>query len=486
MVCLMLMSLVLASTPPSPGAERLVRTAAALESSSPAPLRQHVQARAWIALANTALGGDPPEGPPQAALPSTTLIADWALACVDAASTFPPNAKATASAEAQVEEVAHLLMLADPSEAARTLVRGGELALAGGNLEKAKELAMRAGARVEWAQNPLGSGTGSLATLLAALGECEMLKRLGNDVPAQSRALVAAAAATDPRCAEVFESLLRDPESHFDSRENAGRLLHELRLVASAPVAEALLRFTPSIVETPALNLLLAQTLLAGGQIEKGMVLIGGEEGIRQLTTSDRARTLLARAIGLARAGELAAARAEIPKIGGIDRRFFAAVQIDSRLLDRGEITAAEVLHEFTTFRAVRTVALDPLLATVAPRPTRLDRVMEAVVSSGRFDLAATLLKPLFKAPGQTGDDWLEFRIALLARSLAAADKDNLAAWGATIEATTQLTRIDSQAKALAAIAVCWQSAHPHDDLPAELRKTLQSAIESIALAPEQ
>jgi hypothetical protein len=138
------------------------------------------------------------------------------------------------------------------------------------------------------------------------------------------------------------------------------------------------------------------------------------------------------------------------------------------------------------TLRAVRTTALDRFLPRISSRPMPIDRVMDAVVKSGRFELAATLLTPLFAPSNQTGDDWLDRRIALLARAVAKAAPHDNDAWARLISSVSWCARIDSQVRALAAIAMCWNSARPEDAFPQDLRDALSTAIEAIALGRHQ
>lgn len=479
---LLLVFTVSASLPAS-GAERFLASASALEASSSAPAAQRIEAQAWLAITRTLLKNQQPEGPPTTALTSTLLMETWGVACVEAAATFPASKATSTAAFAQANEVARLLILAAPSRAARVLVFGGEFALAQDDHTLATNFASRAGNLVDWKANPSGSGNGSLASLLAALSECDHLRRLGTNVAHADRALVIGAVAVQPACAATFETLLDHDDLH--STESAARLLHELNLSSSAHAAAMLAQRTPALEKVPALRLLLAETLMRGGDLAGGLQTLGGPDVLASLRGREQASIMLARALGMAHNGDAKAARETLPMIGGIDNRFFAAIAIDSRLLDRGEREPADVLKDFSTLRAVRTGGLDPYLGAIGAHPSRIDRVLNATIASGRWDLIATLLHPLFQAKGQSGDDWLEERLALLARGLVAAELDDPAAWSALAEAIARLDRIDSQVKALCTLGAWWHALKGDAPLPNSVRVALQSTLEAIAIAPQ-
>ena len=483
MLAHLLVSFTLSAPLAGGGAERLLASASALEASSSDSLAKQIEAQAWLAITRTLLNNDPPQGPPDTALTSALLIEAWGVACVEAAAALPASEATSTSAFAQVNEVARLLILASPSGASRTLVFGGELALAQNDHDRAKNVANHAGNLVDWKANPSGSGNGSLASLLGALGECELLARLGTNVSRADRALVAAAAAAQPACEATFKTLLAHDD--LTSTEGAARLLYELHQTSSSHAAALLAQRMPALIDIPALRLLLAETLFRGGDLEGGMKTLGGPDALAAFRGREQANLALARAVGMARNGDAKAARETIPRIGGIDNRFFAAIETDSRLLDRGELEPADVLKDFATLRAVRTAGLDPFLGSIAAHPTRLDRVVKATIASGRWELMATLLTPIFQAKGQSGDDWLERRLACLARGLAASGTVSPAAWSSLVEAVARLDRVDSQVQALCTLAAWWHSLQGDAPLPDAMRSTLQSTLESIAVAPQ-
>jgi hypothetical protein len=480
MLSSILLSLAISATPNASGAARLLTTASTIEASSSAPLRQKIKAQAWLAVTTASLQGDPAQGPPPHAITSTSLLTEWGVTCLEAASSLPNSPETISYAFAQADEAIRLLATDNPPGAARVCVLAGELAFALNKTKRAREFAIHAGDLVEWRANPIGSGNGSLAMLLASIQECDLLSRLGEGVPASHRAQVAAAAATQPACAASFKELLNN--TTFDATESVARLLYELHATGSAEAATQLAARCPAVKEFPELQLLLTQILMLGGDLEGGYAMLGGKDLIDNLRSGDRAQVLLAQTIGMARTGELVAARDAIADIGGIDRKFFAAIEIDSRRLDRGEIEPSEVLADFTTLRAVRTGGLDPFIAAIATHPNRLDRVAQVAVASGQWDLLGTLLKPLFQAKGQSGDDWLEQRIAFLARTLSRTNTQLPDAWSAMISQASALTRVDSQVEAICAMAAWWHAAFGDAPLSEEMQAALISTLETIAL----
>ena len=493
MLNLILTSLLMAAigqtTPdaPSPGALRLLRTANALETSSVAPLRQRTVAGAWIATATAAIGGEPPQGPPDSVTATPELMATWANACIDAAATGPLDTTAVAYAEVQAETIIRLLSDVDatgteppdPKALAGVFLLAGELALADGNTTAAREYAQRSAATLDWHENLTIEGASSLGMLLARLHDTASISKLADGIPASQLPELVAASASQPGCASVTAALMKNPALLEGGR--SAHLLHELNLVHASEATSLLLSADPSITKNPALLLLAVQTFLSDGKTDEGLDLLGGKASLEKLRGRDLFMIRSAMAMGQARNGEFAAAKALIQQLGRIDARFFVLVELQSRMLAKGDIPPAKVLGGIDTLRSVRTTALDPLLPTIASRPTRLDRVMEAVVASERFALAATLLTPLFAPGNQTGDDWLDRRIALLARALAHSAPLDDQAWETLIRSIPWCARIDCQVRAMASIAMCWNMARPKDALPASIREALSATIEAIA-----
>jgi len=481
-----------AAQDPSPGALRLVRTASSLVSSSVVPPRQSTVAEAWIATARAAIGAAPPEGPPDSVTATPQLMATWASAAIDAAGAGPEQPQAFAYAQVQAQTITRLLQDVDttgteppdPEALARVLLLQGELALVSGDTTAAAEHAHRSATTLLWRENVTIQGITSLATLLARLKDCEGLRKLAQGVHSSQLPEVAAAAASQPACSETAAELIRDPRLLHGAR--AALLIDQLNQVHASEAMNLLLQLDPALLDTPALRILAVQTFFTDGRLERGLEILGGREILEKLQGRDRTSTLLAMARGHARNGEFTEALALVPKIGGIDSRFLALVAIQSRMLEEGAIEPPEVLESIDSLKSVRTAALDTLLPTIASRPTPLDRVMDAVIASGRFQLGATLLNPLFSPPNQTGDDWLDRRIALLARSLARNGTSDEDAWATLIQYVPWCSRIDQQVRALCVIAMCWSHAHPEAPLPPGVRTALTNAIESIATSRHQ
>lgn len=478
--------------PPSPGALRLIRTAEALESSIPAPLQQRTVASAWIATATAAIGGEPPDGPPDSATASPELMAVWASSCVDAAAAGPLNASGVAYAEVQVETIARLIgdvdktgtEPPDPRALARVLLLGGDLALANGNTAEAKTFADRSATALDWKENLVIQGTSSLGTLFAQLGDCASIEKLAQNVPPSQIPALIASSASQPTCADTTTRLLKTPSLLKAGR--IGLLLHELNLVHGGAATELLLKQDPTIQDNPALRILAVLTLLSDGRIDAGLQLLGGQKILDRLKGIDKPRVFRALSWGYARNGDFDKAMQQLPMVGGFEYRFFTLIEVQSRMIEKGVLKPDKVLASFETLRAIRTTALDPFLPRITARPMPIDRVIGAVVESGRFKLAATLLTPLFAPSNQTGDDWLDRRIALLARAVAKSAPQDDEAWAKIISSVSWCSRIDSQVRAIASIAMCWNSSRPNEALPDSVRDALSSAIEAIATGKHQ
>ena len=499
MINLILSTILLASmsgqnTPqaPSPGALRLIRTASALTSSSVAPPRQLTVAEAWIATARADIGAEPPQGPPDSVTATPQLMATWASSAIDAAAASPLASSAVAYAQVQTETIARLLQDVDatgteppdPKALARVLLLASELALVSGDTTAAGELAHRAAATRNWRENITIHGITSLSTVLARLKDCQGITKLSQSIPPSQLPEVIAAAATQPTCEALTAELIKNPALGEDGR--TALLIDQLNRVHASAATDLLLAQSPEVMKTPALRLTIARTFFEDGKFDRGLEIIGGNTILERLQGRDRALMYLAMAQGHARNGDFEKALALIPQIGGIDTRFYALVAIQSRMLAQGAIEPNQVLDGIKTLRSVRTTALDQWLPTIATRPTPMDRVMDALLQSGRFELGATLLTPLFSPSNQSGDDWLDRRIALLARALANSKPQEDDAWATLIEHVSWCARVDQQVRALCTIAMCWQSARANDPLPDTVRSALSKAIEAIATGNNQ
>ena len=485
----MLASVSVANPPEvSPGAKRLLGAAEAIRASTPAPDLAQTIARGWLATSTAAIGGNPPAGPPDSVTANPERMAIWAIACVESAAAAPPGADGTAYAESQVELIARLLgdvartdtEPPNPAALAKVLYLGGELAYARGDLEAARTLATRSGETMDWSHNVLVAETGSLALLLARLNMCSELERMAANAPSEQMVEIIVASATSSNCAETTKTLLEHPRLITHRREIL--LLKELREVRAATAVSDLITLHPSVTDSPKGRLMASQGLLAGGRLEEGMKLLGDPSIIQRMGGKDRIATLSAMASGEALQQQWAKARQLLQPVASNQLGLYAIIELEGQMLEAGAIQPPNVLKGLISFASIYTFALDPMMPLVGQRPTRLERVLEALVRSDRIELVMTLLKPKFQAVGQTSDLWLEQRIGVIANALVRAEYSGIEAWKTLILESGQLRTVDSQVRALSVLATCWAAAHPSDDLPSELRDAITEMIETITL----
>ena len=471
----------------APGTLRLVQTAQSLKDSSDAPSRQINIAHAWIATTTADVGGVPPQGPPDSLTATPRLMADWAISTIIAASQLGLGESAVAFAESQIACISTLLKDVDrtgteppnPYALAQVQLCAAELAWVRGDTETAAKMALASGETLSWRKDVFVTDSIRLSRLLAKLGRCELLERMAKNAPTQELPSLIASAASHQSCQPIALELITDPSLKIPGRlEN---LLYELKKVHGGATTQELIQQFPDILNTPQNRLAVTEILLTDGRIERGLEILGGEKILPRLKGYDSTDIHLALCLGYAKNGQLDKARAMINSIKGLDARFTALVEIDSRKLLNNTLTAPDVLKEFTTLRFLRPTAMDIFLPLIAKRPLPIDVVMSALMSSNRFELAATVLQPLFAPENQTGDEWLEKRIGIIANSLAISDPNNNEAWSELVRVISRCSHIDSQVKALCSIASAWNRSRPSDDLPDLIKETLDQSVMRIA-----
>ncbi len=472
----------------APGTLRLVETAQSLTDSSDAPLLQIHSANAWLATTTADIGGVPPKGPPDSVTATPRSMADWAMSCINAAAALGNNQRAVAYAQKQTTLISKLLEDVDrtgteppdPPALAQVQLLAGELAWVNDDTKSAEKFAIATGETMNWEEDVFITDSILLSRLLAKLGRCDLLERMASTIPPRQIPALIASAASQKSCYEIANKLLDDPSLGVPGRIE--RLLYELKKISGGEVTESAIARFPDILQKPQNRLVVAETLLTDGRIQRGLKVLGGEDVLARLRGYDSTNIHLALCLGYVKKGQLTQASSLITSINSLDGRFHALVDIDSRLLATGSIEPENVLSTFKTLRFVRTMGMDSFLPLMAKRPAPINLVLNAVIASQRFELAATLLTPLFAAKNQTGDEWLERRISILANSLADSDPHNNDAWSHLLKAISWCSKIDSQVKALCAIASSWNRSRPMEAFPASLKASLNETVERIAI----
>ena len=473
---------------PSPGARRILRTAESLKSSSSTSPHTLAVAEAWLAVGKAVIGDNPPAGPPDSFTATPDLMATWASACVDAAAVAPLNPDSTAYAETQVELMARLLADVDrtgteppdPADLAKVLVLGAALAQSDGNTEAATTFARRAAKAVDWKDDVYVLGVGLLSHVLAETGSCDEIERLSNGVPSWQLPGILVSTAGDPGCEKISTRLLDDQAIIEGAR--ATRLLLELGKARNGATTDALVKKYPELISTPQNRLLAVQAMLSSGMVEPGIELLGGKGILSKLRGYDMLNTVAALAVGEAAQGNWAEALKTAMVIGNTETGILSIMNIQGEMLAKGSIKPEEVLKGLRSLHMIRTSALEPSLARIGHKPSNLDRTLAAMISTNRRDVVFTLLNPKFQARIETGDQWLEKRIGALAVAMTHANSNDIEGWKSLIMAVSRCHRVDSQVRALTAIAMAWDKAHPNDALPNELRNALTDMIVAITV----
>ena len=472
----------------APGTLRVLQTAQALTDSSDGSLHQIHTANVWIATTTADIGDAPPQGPPDSVTATPRAMADWAISSITAASSLGLSEGAVIFAKDQVDCISRLLIDVDttkteppdPYALAQVQLCAGELAWVRGDTAAALTMALAAGKSVSWGKDVFVADSIQLSRLLAKLGQCDELERMAKTIPPREIPSLIASAASEETCQIIASKLLAHPTFDIPGRRES--LLYELKKVHGGATAEVLIDRFPSVLNAPANRLTVTYILLSDGRIQKGLEILGGDKILARLKGQDSTDIHFALCLGYIRNGDLTQARAMITSINGLEERFNALVKIDSRLLLKHSMTPADTLKEFTNLRFIPPTGLDTFIPRIAKRPLNIDIILSALIESNRFELAATLLRPLFAPDNQTGDEWLEQRVGILTQALAITDPTNNKAWTVVINAISRCAHIDSQVKALCMVASAWNQSRPTDALPDDVKEALNQMVERIAL----
>ena len=162
--------------------------------------------------------------------------------------------------------------------------------------------------------------------------------------------------------------------------------------------------------------------------------------------------------------------------------------QLDDRLpvllaLTRREDSGWDPDRTLDSVKSLRTLPpgrmVDALDRGFADRDAVI-RALSDLLRTGRYTLAFSFLNPNTTEPERPADDWLPLRIGLLSEALADADAAP-DAWIPLLISVARLHRVDAQLAALRMIAHSYDRIHDAENLPPDLKATLEDALLKIA-----
>ena len=165
--------------------------------------------------------------------------------------------------------------------------------------------------------------------------------------------------------------------------------------------------------------------------------------------------------------------------IDQLDDRLVVRFMLERRDAVDGSRGAPDPNRTFEDVSSFRTVTGGRLTSAIDDHLLRADDVVHALgdlIATGRHELVYSLLAPNSTEPGRPNDQWMPLRVALIGEALADQDASP-DAWIPLLEALENLDRLDGQIAGLRAVRESYRRAHGDQDLPEDLRLTLDNTI---------
>ena len=249
---------------------------------------------------------------------------------------------------------------------------------------------------------------------------------------------------------------------------------------------DALVRLTairPEVLALPGVRIS-AAACIARDRPDDAIRLLGGENNLSRLPSNAQSSVRKGLAEGLRRDPDPERWRSEIMQAGQADDRLEALLGLEAMHRDATTNEMADPDRTFEEIDSFRTLGEGRVVSAMENGLIDRDDAIAALgdlFRTGRYELAYTFLQPNTTEPTRAADQWLPTRIGLMGEALANADASP-DAWIPLIDSMSRLDRLDGQVAALRAIQASYQRIHGDEDLPQDVRLTLDNALLEIAL----
>lgn len=289
--------------------------------------------------------------------------------------------------------------------------------------------------------------------------------------PAVIAAVLAAAESPDE-----FEELL--DEADLDGAVSGPAVIDELiRRRASDPLSRLAIG-RPEVLAIPAVRIATAIEI-ARTDPETALRLVGGEANLERFPSIARNAFRASMASGRRHDPDPEAWLMDTALIDQLDDRLVVRFMLERRDAVDGSRGAPDPNRTFEDVSSFRTVTGGRLTSAIDDHLLRADDIVHALgdlIATGRHEVVYSLLAPNSTEPGRPNDQWMPLRVALIGEALADQDASP-DAWIPLLEALENLDRLDGQIAGLRAVRESYRRAHGDQDLPEDLRLTLDNTI---------
>ena len=242
-------------------------------------------------------------------------------------------------------------------------------------------------------------------------------------------------------------------------------------------------RKKPIVIGVPGVRIA-AAAAIARDQPETAIQLLGGEANVLRLSGLSQLALRRGLAEGYRSNADPELWKIEIAQIGQTDDRLEAMLALETMHPEGADPQETDPERTFEEIKSMRTLNSGRVVSGIERGFIDRDDAIQALENlfrTGRYDLAFTFLAPNTTEPTRSADQWLPVRIGLLSEALADADAAP-DAWIPLIQSLQRLDRLDGQIAALRAIQDSYGRVHGDQELPEDLRLTLDNALIEIAV----
>lgn len=244
-----------------------------------------------------------------------------------------------------------------------------------------------------------------------------------------------------------------------------------------------LVRDEPAVIALSGVRVAAAASI-ARDQPESAIELLRGEENISRLPGAGQSVLRRGLAEGRRSDPDPELWRLEIAQIGQADEKLAALLALETMYPDDANPEEVDPERTFEETKSMRTLKSGMVVSDIDQGYTTRDHAIQALANlfrTARYDLAFTFLIPNTTEPTRAADQWLPVRIGLLGEALAEADAAP-DGWIPLIDSIQRLDRLDGQIAALRVLQESYERAHGDQDLPEDLRLSLNNALLEIAI----
>ena len=320
------------------------------------------------------------------------------------------------------------------------------------------------------------------ADRLARLSPAMRKTLLDLEEPGPRPKIIAAVLAAIPdEAVEERDQIILDLD--VDEIEVGPAVMQELAYRRATNVMIEMTRKQPIVISVPTMRVATAAAI-ARDQPEAAIQILGGEANILQLPGHAVAGLRRNLAEGHRHDADPELWKIEIAQIGQTDDRLEAMLALETMHPEGADPQETDPERTFEEIQSMRTLTSGRVVSGIERGFIDRDDAIQALENlfrTGRYDLAFTFLTPNTTEPTRSADQWLPVRIGLLSEALADADAAP-DAWIPLIESLQRLDRLDGQIAALRAIQEGYGRMHGDQELPEDLRLTLDNALIEIAV----